>query len=120
MQERSNFQPLIEKVLQIRDDRDWAQFHHLKDLSMGLSIEASELMELFLWKSNDEIDYYISDTANKLKIEEELADVIIYCLLITNKLDLNIENIVTAKLEKNAIKYPVEKSKGVATKYSDL
>lgn len=120
MQQRSNFQPLIKKVLKFRDDRDWAQFHHLKDLSMGLSIEASELMELLLWKSNDEIDDYITNSANKLKIEEELSDVMIYCLLIANKLDLNIEEIVSAKLEKNSVKYPVEKSKGIATKYSQL
>lgn len=120
MQQQSYFQPLIEKVLKFRDDRDWAQFHHLKDLSMGLSIEASELMELLLWKTNDEIDEFISNSDNKLKVEEELSDVMIYCLLIANKLDLNIEEIITAKLEKNSIKYPVEKAKGVATKYNDL
>lgn len=120
MNNQSCFNELIDKIIQFRNERDWAQFHQLKDLSMGLSIEASELMELLLWKSNEEIHDFISNPANKLRVEEELSDVLIYCMLIVQKLDLNIEDIVIAKLKKNADKYPVEKSKGKATKYSEL
>lgn len=95
-----------------RDDRDWKQFHNPKDLSMALSIEASELMELFLWKSPDQAD--------ENKIKEELADVIAYALLLADHYDLDVEKIVKDKIALNETKYPVSKAKGKATKYTEL
>lgn len=102
----------IEKLLEFRDQRDWKQFHNSKDLALALSIEASELLELFLWKDNEEFD--------KEKLEEELADVFAYGLLLAEKHNLNISEIIEKKIEKNTKKYPVSKAKGIAKKYDEL
>lgn len=106
---------LIEKLREFRDERDWAQFHDSKNLASAISIEASELNELFLWKSSEQ-----SDKVDKEKLKEELADVIAYSLLLADKHDLNVESIVLNKIKKNAAKYPVSKAKGNATKYDKL
>lgn len=103
---------VIDVLKDFRDERDWKQFHNPKDLSLALSIEASELLETFLWKSADE--------AKIEKVKEELADVFAYALLIADHYDLDIKEIVLDKVEQNRKKYPVEKSKGNATKYTDL
>ena len=85
---------LQEKISQFTEERDWDQFHNGKDLAIALSLEASELLETFLWKS--------PDNANIEKIKEELADVINYAFLIASKYDLDITQIVTDKIKKNA------------------
>ena len=103
---------VIEKLKEFRDERDWKQFHNPKDLSLALSIEASELLEVFLWKS--------ADQANLDKVKEELADVFAYALLLADNYDLDIKEIVLDKIQRNSEKYPVEKAKGTAKKYSDL
>jgi NTP pyrophosphatase (non-canonical NTP hydrolase) len=103
---------LIRALTEFRDEREWRQFHTPKDLALALSIEASELNEVFLWKN--------SADADKEKVKEELADVICYALLLANEYDFNIEQIVTEKIKINAKKYPLEKSKGVSTKYDAL
>lgn len=102
----------INKILKFRDDRDWTQFHSSKDLTIALAIEASELQEQFLWKGNEEV--------NLSKLKEELADVLMYAILLAEKHNLNMDNIIQEKLEINAGKYPIEKSKGIATKYDEL
>ncbi|PRA94316.1 nucleotide pyrophosphohydrolase [Chryseobacterium sp. MYb7] len=102
----------VEKLLKFRDDRDWEQFHNSKDLALALSIEASELLEIFLWKKNEDFD--------KDKLEEELADVFMYGLLLANKNNIDINNIILKKLQRNNEKYPVEKAKGKSNKYDDL
>jgi NTP pyrophosphatase (non-canonical NTP hydrolase) len=107
-----DWEELQKLLIEFRDDRDWAQFHNAKDLALALSIEASELNELFLWKKAEE--------ANVEKIKEELADVIGYALLIAEKYHFDINEIVKNKISKNAEKYPVDKSKGSAKKYTDL
>lgn len=99
-------------LIEFRNERDWEQFHNPKDLALALSIEASELNELFLWKKPEE--------ANLEKIKEELADVFAYALLIAEKYDFNIDEIVLDKIQRNAEKYPVDKSKGTAKKYDEL
>lgn len=103
---------LTKEIVQFTEDRDWDQFHNPKDLALALSIEASELLEAFLWKKPED--------AKIEKVKEELADVINYALLIADKYDLDVAEIVRTKLKKNAEKYPVEKAKGVATKYNEL
>lgn len=108
----SEISQLINEVRQFSEDRDWDQFHNPKDLAIALSIEASELLEVFLWKSPED--------AKKDKIKEELADVINYALLIAGKCGLDVAEIVRDKMRQNAAKYPVEKAKGVATKYDEL
>ncbi|MHC8950387.1 nucleotide pyrophosphohydrolase [Sphingobacterium hungaricum] len=103
---------LIREIISFRNERDWSQFHNTKDLAIALNIETSELLELFLWKSNEDF--------NKEKFEDEIADILMYLLLIVEKHDLNIEDIVRRKMEKNRLKYPVDKSKGISKKYNEL
>lgn len=103
---------LIEEIVKFRDERDWNQFHNSKDLALALSIESSELLELFLWKDNE--DFKLD------KLKEELADVLMYALLLAHKHNLNITEIIQEKMKKNGEKYPVDKSKGNATKYNEL
>lgn len=108
----SEIKELTEIILKFRDDRDWEQFHNAKDLSLALSIEAAELNQLFLWKTAEEV--------NVNMVKEELADVLNYALLIAAKFDLDVRQIVLDKLQQNAQKYPVEKAKGTAKKYTEL
>jgi len=108
----NDWQNLTQKLLQFSEERDWKQFHNAKDLALALSIEAAELNELFLWKKAEEAD--------KEKIKEELADVFAYALQLAAKYDLDINQIVTDKITKNATKYPVDKAKGSAKKYNEL
>ena len=105
-------QNIISSLLQFRNERDWEQFHNPKDLALALNVEAGELLELFLWKSAEE--------ANKDKIKEELADVFAYAFLLADKYELDVKQIVLDKIKINAIKYPVNKSKGTAKKYNEL
>jgi NTP pyrophosphatase (non-canonical NTP hydrolase) len=108
----SEINKITEALLSFRNERDWEQFHNPKDLSIALSIEVNELLELFLWKKPEDADLE--------KVKEELADVFAYAFLIAEKYDLDIENIVLEKIKKNAEKYPVEKSKGKSDKYNQL
>ena len=109
---------LTEKIVAFRDARDWQQFHNPKDLATALSIEASELQEIFLWKQPSEV----AETVSKKRehITEEVADVASFLLLLCNELDIDLFAAVESKLEKNAVKYPVDKAKGTHAKYSEL
>ena len=103
-----------ETIKRIRDftfDRDWDQFHSPANLAKSISIEANELLECFQW---DENNYDINE------VKEELADVIVYCQDMLDKLGLDVDEIVNAKMDKNEAKYPVNKSKGKADKYNKL
>lgn len=108
----NEFKELMTEIDRFTEERDWDQFHNPKDLAVALSIEASELMELYLWKKPEE--------ANIGKVKEELADVFNYAFLIASKYQLDVPAIVREKMTENARKYPVEKAKGVATKYDEL
>lgn len=108
----SDLEELRKEIVAFTHDRDWDQFHDGKNLAIALSLEASELLEVFLWKKAEE--------ANIDKIKEELADVFNYAILIADKYDLDIKSIVLNKIKRNAEKYPVEKAKGVSTKYNEL
>ncbi|MGH2096492.1 nucleotide pyrophosphohydrolase [Aerococcus urinaeequi] len=106
---------LVKKVNEFRDERDWRQFHNEKDLALSISLEASELLELFQWKSSEE-----AVQTKRSEIEDELADVMIYSMMLSSNLDLNVEEIILNKLKKNNEKYPIEKSKGNKQKYTEL
>ena len=108
----SDITDLQKAALAFRDERDWAQFHNAKDLAVGLSIEASELLECFLWKN--------PQAADSEKIREEIADVLIYTLLLAHETKIDLSSAVSEKLAKNSLKYPVEKAKGRADKYDRL
>jgi NTP pyrophosphatase (non-canonical NTP hydrolase) len=106
---------LIAKIIKFRDERDWKKFHNPKDLAISLSLEASELLENFQWRSSEEA---VNDNIENIK--DELADVLIYSLLLANDLGLDIDEIITRKIEQNSRKYPIEKAYGVKTKYNNL
>ena len=101
---------LMTQVVAFTEERDWDQFHSPENLAKSISIEAGELLECFQW----------SPDGNPEAIEEELADVLNYCLLLASKLHLDPIDIVKKKLAVSAQKYPVEKSKGRSTKYDQL
>ena len=108
----TDLEELRKAIVQFTQERDWDQFHNGKDLALALSIEAAELNEAFLWKQAEEV--------NVEKVKEELADIFNYAILIADKYDLDIKQIVMDKLKRNAEKYPVEKAYGSAKKYNEL
>ena len=108
----SDIKEITDAILKFRDERDWEQFHNPKDLAVALNVEAGELLEHFLWKDADEAD--------PEKVREELADVLNYSFLIAEKYGLDIKEIMLEKIKSNAQKYPSDKAKGTAEKYSDL
>ena len=108
----------IKNILEFRDDRDWKQFHNPKDMAISLSLEASEVLEHFQWKSKEEIEQYVK--THKEHIGEELADVLYWVLLMSYDLNIDILEASKKKLIKNAEKYPVEKAKGSNKKYNQL
>lgn len=111
----SDIQILIDELVKFRDDREWAQFHDSKNLAIAISIEAAELNELFLWKNGAD-----AEEVDKDRLKEELADIFSFCLLLADKHKLDIKEIVLSKLRLNEKKYPVEKSRGTAKKYTEL
>ena len=111
---------LQQAVIAFRDARDWKQFHLPKDLALGLSIEAGELAELFLWKSKEEVEAALQEPKFRERLADELADVLVFLLYLAESSGIHLGESVTAKMEKNAQKYPVEKARGTATKYTDL
>jgi NTP pyrophosphatase (non-canonical NTP hydrolase) len=110
-----NIDLTINELIKFRDARNWEQFHNTKDLALALSIEASELNELFLWKTTEE-----SEKVDKEKLKEELADVFAFALLLAHKHNFDIKEIVLEKIQKNDKKYPVDKARGTAKKYNEL
>ena len=100
-----------------RDDRDWRQFHTPKDLAVGLSLEASEVLEHFLWKNNAQVSAYL-EAGGTSALKKEMADVMIYLLFMAHDLGIDLEQAVLDKLEENARKYPVEQAKGRSDKYT--
>lgn len=108
---------LLETVLQFRDERDWKQFHNPKDMALSLALEASEVLELFQWKNETEID---SDVRGSKELGEELSDVLTWILLLAHDLNIDLEDAFQKKFEKNAVKYPVDKARGKKVKYDKL
>jgi NTP pyrophosphatase (non-canonical NTP hydrolase) len=111
---------LVQRVDDFRIARDWKQFHSPSHLAAAISIEAAELQEEFLWKSPNEVQSKISDPVQKVAVEEELADVLILALLLAKEIGSDPAQIILKKLEKNAVKYPVEKARGSSKKYTNL
>ncbi len=106
---------LIKKITAFRDERDWGQFHNPKDLAISLNLEASELLELFQWKSSEE-----AIEKNEEKLQDELADVLYYVLLMFHDLKIDPAEALLSKLSKNEEKYPVDKAYGSNKKYTEL
>ena len=101
---------LIKEIKEFNEERDWDQFHSPENLAKSISIEAGELLECFQWNNN----------FNKEEVCEELADVFTYCIMMSDKLEVDPKEIILKKLDKTRKKYPVNKAKGVSTKYNKL
>lgn len=99
-----------DKIIKFNNERDWDQFHAPENLAKSIVIEAGELLECFQW----------DNAFDKNDVCDELADVVNYCILLADKLNVNLEDIILNKLEKNAEKYPIDKSKGNSNKYNKL
>lgn len=116
----TNLQTIREAVARFAREREWEQFHAPKNLSMAIAAEAAELMEHYLWCTPENSEKITSDEPKKTAVAEELADIVILALQFANMTKIDVAAAVSAKIEKNAIKYPVEKAKGRASKYTDL
>ena len=108
-------QETIDMVLKFRDDRNWKQFHNPKDLAISVSLEASELLEIFQWSADD-----LFCENKKEKIEEELADVLNYCILLADACGLDLDEIIQKKVKRTSEKYPIERAFGNKAKYTEL
>ena len=108
----SEFESLKREIDSFCEERDWGRFHNGKDLSAAIAIESAELQEAFLWKSPEDVSVE--------KVREELADVFIYAFRMACRYGLDVREIVGEKISANASKYPVDKCRGIAAKYTDL
>lgn len=115
-----DIEALTKALLDFRDARDWRQFHTLRNLIISLNLEAGELLELTQWKSDDEVDAMLGDEGKMSALRDECADVLLYLLLIAEKGRFDLLQAAMAKLEKNAVKYPVNKCFGSSRKYTEL
>ena len=114
----TDLQNLTHRLTAFRDARDWKQFHNLKDLIVSLNLEASELLELTQWQNGDDFEDRLQNEAVKARLREECGDVLAYLLLIAERADIDLVQCTHDKIDLNEKKYPVEKSKGNATKYN--
>jgi dCTP diphosphatase len=108
------------RVKRFRDERDWKQFHKPKDVAVSVAIEAAELLEHFQWKTDDEVRAYLADEKHREAVGREMADVLILLVSAADVVGVDLYAAALAKIEENARKYPVAKSKGNATKYDRL
>lgn len=115
----NQFEKITKKIIDFRDAREWKQFHNPKDLSLSISIEANELLEIFQWNNLDSLDIK-NDKEIYQRVEDEIADVMNYVFLLANELEIDLENAMIKKIDKNNDKYPVEKCKSKSTKYNRL
>jgi len=107
MKNNWDFDDIVTKIIQFRDDRDWRQYHYPKDLAAALSIEVAELQEIFLWKGQEPSQDIISDHEKMENIRDEIADVAIYLLLLANELEIDLRDSIEKKIIKNELKYPI-------------
>lgn len=115
-----DLQALTRALVAFRDERDWAQFHTLRNLIVSLNLEASELLELTQWKGDPEIDTMLRDDDKMEALRDECADILLYLLLIADKAGIDLLAAARAKLVKNGEKYPVDKARGSRAKYTEL
>ena len=111
---------LRDRAVAFRDERDWRQFHTPKDLTLAIAAEAGELAEVFLWKTPEEVEEALADPEQREHLSEEMADVLLYLLCLADVTGVDLSQAVEAKLAVNAARYPVERSRGSARKYTDL
>jgi NTP pyrophosphatase (non-canonical NTP hydrolase) len=115
-----DLEKLKSEIEKFSHDRDWDQFHSIKNLSMALSVESSELLEIFQWQTEEESNSVKNNPQLLAKVEDEVADIFVYLLRIISKTNIDLEQAVLNKLQKNAEKYPVDLSRGNAKKYTEF
>jgi NTP pyrophosphatase (non-canonical NTP hydrolase) len=115
-----SWQSLTAEVRRFRDQREWSQFHTPKNLAAAIAIEAAELQERFLWKTDKEIERDLEAVPKRQAVVEEIADVLMFALLLADRLDIDIGTAITDKLAANELKYPVALARGNARKYTEL
>lgn len=115
-----DLQKLNQDIEHFVSEREWDQFHSVKNLSMALSVESSELLEIFQWMNEKDSNLIKNNPKVMGQIEDEVADIFVYLLRIISKTDIDLEQAVRNKMHKNAQKYPVEKSRGNSKKYNEL
>ena len=120
MDDKTAINDIKKEAILFRDERNWRQYHDPKNLAMALSIEAAELQELFLWKSHDEIKQFLSSKKDKARIREELADIFIYLLYLSDSVGVDLSDAAKDKIKLNRKRYPLDKSYNSNKKYTDL
>lgn len=118
--EGTSLAELTALVTHFRDQRDWSQFHTLRNLIVSLNLEAAELLELTQWKPDPEIESLPVDESTRTALQDECADVLAYLLLIAERASIDLGDALRAKMAKNALKYPVETSFGSSRKYTEI
>ena len=111
---------LVAAVRRFRDDRDWSQFHTPKNLAAATAIEAAELQERFLWKTDAEVDQDLADAAKRSAVADEIADVVMFAMLLADRLGIDLAEAIATKLAANEQKYPVTLARGNARKYTEF
>ena len=119
MESNVSIKVLKDKVQSFCEERDWDQFHNPKDLAIGISTEANELLDLFRFKSEEDMMNMLNDSVKRCSIEEELADTFFFILRFAQRNNMDLAEILYKKMKKNALKYPVEKAKGSNLKYTE-
>lgn len=115
-----SLQSLTDRLIAFRDARDWRKFHSLKNLMLSLNLESAELLELAQWKDDAQVEAALSEPEFRARLAEECADVLLYLLLICERAGIDLIGAASEKIEINAEKYPVEKARGNARKYTAL
>ena len=120
LDEKTTVAQLKKKIARFSEERDWSKYHRPKDLAMSISIEAGELLENFQWLTDEEIENFSKDPKRLQRIKSELADVFVYALNLSNKLDIDVSRALFDKIKENEQKYPIGKIKGDYKKYSEI
>ena len=115
---KTTLDELTQLAIEFRDERDWKQFHNPKDMALSLSLESAELLELMQWKNGEELMQHLKQKHDLMG--EELADVLFWVLAMSHDFGIDLGDAFRKKIENNRRKYPIEKSKGVSTKYTEL
>jgi NTP pyrophosphatase (non-canonical NTP hydrolase) len=111
---------LITKALKFREERNWKQYHSARNIALSIVLESAELLEIFQWKTDAESKQLLDDPVQRENIADELSDILLYSILMANDLNIDIIKAADKKIDKNAAKYPVDKVKGRAVKYTEL
>ena len=120
MKKQLNLESIFKYQRKFASDRDWEQFHTPKNISMALSVEASELLELFQWLTPEQSKNIPKNSELMKSVKDEISDTLYYLLRMTDLLNIDLEEALSAKMIENEKKYPIEKSKGIAKKYNQL